>query len=419
MPIRPAPHGHTLPQLTISHSSCRLPSLPPANPASPPHGAPFAPRSRARRKLDEKKNVWIALLNLEKAHGTPETLAAVFRRSCADQNGKHMYLQMAAVHERAADDKAVLSTYDAVCKHYRQSKKVWLAKMEWAMRRGDADAAKATLERSLQSLPRRKHVPTIVKFAQLEYRHGARRHSRRPLRALVATGARACLSRAQERPRLSFCARARALMRPPRWPTDPIPTHPQPHPRCARSAGSVERARTVLDGVMAHHPKRLDLWGIYLDMETRKGARTPWGGARGMIAPARPQPAHPPRLPSLPLLVPCAALIPSLLLPLAAPSCVRPVPRAADAGTLVPDVRRLFERVAALKLSSKKMKYVFKRWLGWEQAHGSAATIARVKDKAREYVQLKAGGDDTAVAEGADSESEEEAEEEASDDDDE
>ena len=39
------------------------------------------------------------------------------------------------------------------------------------------------------------------------------------------------------------------------------------------SAGSVERGRTVFDGVLAHHPKRLDLWGIYLDMETRTGTR--------------------------------------------------------------------------------------------------------------------------------------------------
>lgn len=55
-------------------------------------------------------------------------------------------------------------------------------------------------------------------------------------------------------------------------------------------------------------------------------------------------------------------------------------------------MRRLFERVASLKLSSKKMKYVFKRWLGWEQAHGDAQTVAHVKARAREYVESKAGG---------------------------
>lgn len=48
-----------------------------------------------------------------------------------------------------------------------------------------------------------------------------------------------------------------------------------PHSAPPRRAGSLERARTVLDGVMEHHPKRLDLWSVYLDMETRKGARAP------------------------------------------------------------------------------------------------------------------------------------------------
>ncbi|KAJ1617472.1 hypothetical protein T492DRAFT_605406 [Pavlovales sp. CCMP2436] len=233
------------------------------------------------RALEEKKNVWIALLNLEKAHGTADTLAAAFRRSCADQNAKHMYLQMAAVHERAADAEAVVKTFEAVCKQFKASKKVWLAKMEWQMRSAEPAAAKATLERALQSLPRRKHVPTIVKFAQLEYR-----------------------------------------------------------------LGSVERARTVFDGVMAHHPKRLDLWGIYLDMETRKGAR------KSSPAPRPPSPAP----------------------------------------------RRLRARASSLKLSSKKMKYVFKRWLDWELANGDATTMAHVKAKAHEYVQLKAGGEVDAAA---------------------
>lgn len=66
-------------------------------------------------------------------------------------------------------------------------------------------------------------------------------------------------------------------------------------------------------------------------------------------------------------------------------------------------MRRLFERVSSLKLSSKKMKYVLKRWLDWEAAHGDVDTMAAVKQRAREYVQLKAGGDlEEAAAVGAD-----------------
>lgn len=176
MPALEAPRAHAWARGARAVTA-RLPSgarpAPGRAPLSAPR-APATPPSGARRKLDEKKNVWIALLNLEKAHGTAESLAGAFKRACADQNAKHMYLQMATVHERAGDGEAVSQTFDAACKHYKASKKVWLAKMDWQMRAAKPEAAKATLERALQSLARRKHVATIVKFAQLEYRHGAR-----------------------------------------------------------------------------------------------------------------------------------------------------------------------------------------------------------------------------------------------------
>lgn len=97
--------------------------------------------------------------------------------------------------------------------------------------------------------------------------------------------------------------------------------------------------------------------------------------------------------------------------------------RRPGAGTLASDVRRLFERVSSLKLSSKKMKYVLKRWLDWEAIHGDADTMAAVKQRAREYVQLKAGGEIEDVAGGGaepreNNDSEEEGEEADGDDDD-
>lgn len=35
--------------------------------------------------------------------------------------------------------------------------------------------------------------------------------------------------------------------------------------------GSVERGRTVFEGLMASYPKRLDLWNVYLDKEVKCG----------------------------------------------------------------------------------------------------------------------------------------------------
>ena len=42
-----------------------------------------------------------------------------------------------------------------------------------------------------------------------------------------------------------------------------------------------------------------------------------------------------------------------------------------------------------LKLSSKKMQFVFKKYLKYEQKHGNAKKQERVKQMAREWVERK------------------------------
>ncbi|KAJ2456350.1 rRNA biogenesis protein rrp5 [Coemansia sp. RSA 2336] len=101
--------------------------------------------------------------------------------------------------------------------------------------------------------------------------------------------------------------------------------------------GEPERGRTVFEGVLGTYPKRVDLWSVYLDMEitlvTRQG-----------------------------------------------------LDEADSSGQCWEHTRKLFERVTSMKHSSKKMKFLFKRWLKFEKDHGSEATIEHVKQRAREYV---------------------------------
>ena len=64
--------------------------------------------------------------------------------------------------------------------------------------------------------------------------------------------------------------------------------------------GSPERGRTIFEGILSNYPKRVDIWSIYLDMELKHGDQTA--------------------------------------------------------------IRKLFETVTSLQLSSKKMKFFFKRY---------------------------------------------------------
>ena len=89
--------------------------------------------------------------------------------------------------------------------------------------------------------------------------------------------------------------------------------------------GSAERGRTVFDGVLSSYPKRIDVWSVYLDMELRRGEPGP--------------------------------------------------------------IRSLFERAVSLKLSSKKAKYFFKRYLQYASDAGDAALVEKVKAMARAWVE--------------------------------
>lgn len=50
-------------------------------------------------------------------------------------------------------------------------------------------------------------------------------------------------------------------------------------------------------------------------------------------------------------------------------------------------VKALFERAVHMELPPKKMKFLFKRYLQYEQQHGDPAAVAHVKKQALEFVQ--------------------------------
>lgn len=91
--------------------------------------------------------------------------------------------------------------------------------------------------------------------------------------------------------------------------------------------GNFEMGRTIFESLLGNYPKRIDQWSIYLDMEIKQG---------------------------------------DLIL-----------------------TRRLFERVLHLKkLSSKKLKFLFKKYLTFEKQFGTDESIEQVKELCREMLDL-------------------------------
>ncbi len=113
----------------------------------------------------------------------------------------------------------------------------------------------------------------------------------------------------------------------------------------SEAGGSAERGRTIFEGIVANYPKRVDVWSVYIDQEVKLSfgadAAADEAGGRAQGAKA---------------------------------------------------VRRLMDRATSMNLSTKKMKFLFKKYLEFEQEHGDSETQETVREKARDYIRKKASG---------------------------
>ncbi|KAJ3806453.1 hypothetical protein F5876DRAFT_80678 [Lentinula aff. lateritia] len=225
-------------------------------------------REIGRRALDkisfreeaEKLNVWVALLNLENAYGIDETLEKVFKDAARANDSKTVHLRLASILDQSDKHKKAEEQYKRTCKKFGLSSKVWTSFAEHYIQRGEIEESRKLLPRALQSLEKRKHLKTISRFAQLEYKYG-----------------------------------------------------------------EPERGKTLFEGIVDSHPKRWDMWSIYMDMEARRSD--------------------------------------------------------------IQSLRNIFDRVLKLKMTSHKAKSFFKKWLELERRLSDEEGAEMVKQKAIEWTQ--------------------------------
>lgn len=178
------------------------------------------------REDTEKMNVWIALLNLEIAYGSDETVEEVFKRACQFNDTQEMHERLASIYIQSGKNevshiyvrhfKAVLTQpqkadelFQTIVKKFSQSPTVWYNYAHFLHTKlSSPDRARALLPRATQSLPSHTHLGLTLKFAALEF------HS---------------------------------------------------------ESGSAERGRTMFEGLLSTFPKRLDIWNQLLDLEIKEG----------------------------------------------------------------------------------------------------------------------------------------------------
>ncbi|KAI9206531.1 uncharacterized protein BJ171DRAFT_422163 [Polychytrium aggregatum] len=124
------------------------------------------------REEREKLNVWVALMNLENSYGTNESLQQVFTRAVAHNDPKTVYIHLVKIYERTQKSELAEELYKQMTKKFSMSSKVWTNYGLFLLKSGKSEESRKVLQRSLKSLPKHKHVKTISKFAQMEFRFG-------------------------------------------------------------------------------------------------------------------------------------------------------------------------------------------------------------------------------------------------------
>lgn len=226
------------------------------------------------REESELLNVWSALLALEVKYGSDDSLESTLLRASQHNNPKHVHLRLFEIlHKEGKNSPKLLSDAESLCS--RMCKKFRSKKTVWT---------------------------THIEFLLSEGRDNeALNLSKRALQSLP------------DYKHLPFLSKFAQML---------------------YAFGSAERARTVFDGLLEKNKKRLDLFFVYVDKETKFGS--------------------------------------------------------------IKTARELFVRAASsrkdkddslLRLSDKQMKNLFKKWYSFEEVNGDDDARDAVKEAAKAYVE--------------------------------
>ncbi|KAI1005661.1 rRNA biogenesis protein [Podosphaera aphanis] len=161
------------------------------------------------REETEKLNIWIALLNLEHAYGSDETVQEVFQRACQYNDPQEIHERLISICIKSGKLDKADELFQATVKKFSQTPAVWSNYAHFLfVVLSSPDRGRALLQRATQALPPHTHLNLTLKFAALEFNS---------------------------------------------------------------TSGSPERGRTIFEGLLSTFPKRLDIWSQLLDLEVKQG----------------------------------------------------------------------------------------------------------------------------------------------------
>ena len=167
--------------------------------------------NRAIKQIDiaeerEKANLYIALVNLEAAHGDEDALSNAFEKAALHNDPQRILNHKLRVYAARKDEEEVESTHRFICKKYGANVRNWVGFIEFLRKNAskDTEDVEAVISRAEKSLPRAQLVEFRKQLGLIEYKYG-----------------------------------------------------------------NSERARTIFETLVSEHPKRADIWHVYIDAEAK------------------------------------------------------------------------------------------------------------------------------------------------------
>lgn len=290
-------------------------------------------RKRAAERKAEEKRLWESEQSkLTDADAAPESVADFERLLVANPNSSYLWLKYMAFQLGLADIDGARAVAERALKKivFREEQErlnVWVARMNLEVKYGSADELKSVVDRACKNA-NPKHV--LLKLAEAHERSAQFAMCDAALALAVQrykSSKKVWIAHMLFRLSQGEAAEARELLR---RSLQSLSKHKHVAVICRFaqaefSNGDAVRGREIFEALLGSYPKRLDLWNVYVDMEVKGGD--------------------------------------------------------LDAA------RSLFGRLCTQELGARRMKSVFKKFLTFEQKHGTPAQIAAVKEKALAYVQ--------------------------------
>ena len=126
-------------------------------------------------------------MNAENLYGSEESTAELLNRALTHTDPKKMYLAALDIFDKSEKSDMAEQVLKAVCRKYSGAPEVWLRAVRYRLSHGDSDAARRTLERSMQALPKRDHVYVASQVALLEFKIGDVERGRSMFESILAS----------------------------------------------------------------------------------------------------------------------------------------------------------------------------------------------------------------------------------------